>query len=350
MGSSTLSDPYVAAAFWTGLGALLLTLLLSLQIIRLRILLRRRERRDQAVHRKWRPLLNTAIVGEMPRLPSTLPKKEIQPFLTLWLHLQFSLRGEAQEALNEIARRLHIDEIARRMLAHGNRAEKLSAVLVLGYMRDPQAWERLLHFAADKDNLLSLNAVWGALRINPEAGLQKLLPSLLERQDWAMTRVVSILQEVGEGAHRALTTMIPTLPPEHLPHALRLVEAMRVAMPTSLLIQLLRSDSPTLLVTALRCINTPEPLPQTRALLRHEDWRVRVQVAKALGRIGNRDDIAGLIALLQDSEWWVRYRAAQALTELPEFSLEDIQRLRNALNDRFAVDMLSQVMAERGLA
>ena len=42
--SSTLSDPFIAAAVWTGLGALGLTLLLSLQIVGLRMALRRRPR------------------------------------------------------------------------------------------------------------------------------------------------------------------------------------------------------------------------------------------------------------------------------------------------------------------
>lgn len=39
--SSTLSDPYLVVAFWTGLGAMGATLLLAAQVVRLRIGLRR---------------------------------------------------------------------------------------------------------------------------------------------------------------------------------------------------------------------------------------------------------------------------------------------------------------------
>jgi HEAT repeat protein len=347
---STLSDPYVAVAFWTGLGALLITALLSLQIIRLRISLRRRERYEKAVHEKWRPLLNAAIVGEGPQLPTKLSRKELEPFLKLWLHLQLSLRGDAQEALNDLARSLHIEESARRMLAAGNRAGKLSAILVLGYMRDSHAWPQLLDHATRRDNLLSLNAVWALLRIDPKAGLEKLLPSIVEREDWALPRIVSILRETGQDSREALAGPLLNLPPEHLPHALRLAEAMRVEVPAPLLAKLLRSGSSALQVTALRCVNTPDSLPLVRLLLHHADWRVRVQVAKALGRIGDRNDISSLVELLRDSQWWVRYRAAQSLIGLPGLSLEDIRSLRNILADRFAVDMLAQVMAERGQA
>lgn len=328
----------------------MLTALLGLQIVRLRILLRRRERYEKAVQEKWRPVFNAAIVGEAPDVTAQLPKKELKPFVQLWLHLQFSLRGQAQEALNEVARGLHVDAYARQMLAHGDRAERLSATLLLGYLRDTLAWAQLLNLAGSKDHLLSLNAVWALLRISPQAGLETLLPLVVERQDWPLPRVVSILQEVGDDAYQALADLISELPPERLPQALHLAEALRMSLPGALLTRLLTTESAALLVPALRCINTPEPLPQVRALLRHPDWRVRVQIAKALGRVGDRNDIAVLVELLRDSEWWVRYRAAQSLSSLPGVSRADMHQLRNMLADRFAVDMLAQVMAEKGLA
>jgi hypothetical protein len=87
-----------------------------------------------------------------------------------------------------------------------------------------------------------------------------------------------------------------------------------------------------------------------RALLAHADWQVRVQAAKALGRIGERGDAARLVALLGDAEWWVRYRAAQSLVELPALSQADFDAVRAGLTDRFAVDMLAQVLAEKEIA
>jgi len=73
---------------------------------------------------------------------------------------------------------------------------------------------------------------------------------------------------------------------------------------------------------------------------------VRVQAARALGRVGERSDAERLVALLGDAQWWVRYRAAQALLELPALSRADLDALRASLTDRFAADMLSQAMAE----
>ena len=57
-----------------------------------------------------------------------------------------------------------------------------------------------------------------------------------------------------------------------------------------------------------------------------------------------------LLPLLADAQWWVRYRAAQALTRLPAIGEKDVmQRIRDEQTDRFACDVLDQVMAERNI-
>ena len=68
--------------------------------------------------------------------------------------------------------------------------------------------------------------------------------------------------------------------------------------------------------------------------------------ARALGRIGNTSDQALLLDLVEDRNWWVRYRAAQALASLPGLSRGDLAAMRARTSDRFAADMLDQVLAE----
>jgi hypothetical protein len=131
-------DPILAVAFWTGIGALFLTLLLAAQIVRLRVALRRRQRREARVLARWRPLLNSAIVGEVPGALPPLAANERDHFIKLWVHLQASLRGEAGAALNDIAHRLQLDLEARGMQT---RAIDDSATT---FQRDKPALERLL--------------------------------------------------------------------------------------------------------------------------------------------------------------------------------------------------------------
>jgi HEAT repeat protein len=339
-------DPFVAAAIWTGFAALVLTMLLALQIIGMRMMLRRRQRSDARALSRWRPLLNAAIVGEMPASLPPLRRGERLPFLRLWAHLQGSLRGEANEALNEVARRLGIDAYARSLLGRGSRPARLLAALVLGHLHDTDAWPGLLRMAGQPDNTVSLTALWALVRIDPQAASDYMVPLFIEREEWALSLAAGILQQATEPAAAALTRLLPQLGEDKLPRALRIAEALHLALPAGVLKAALDSGSMPVVIAGLRGVRTPAALPEVRALLAHEDWQVRVQAARALGRVGERGDAERLVLLLGDREWWVRYRAAAALLELPALARADLEALRASLTDRFAADMLSQAMAE----
>jgi HEAT repeat protein len=344
------ADPVLAAAFWTGIAALALTLALGLQIVRLRMALRARARRDARVLARWRPLLNAAIVGECPATLPPLARADRLHFIKLWIHLQASLRGEAGAALSDIARRLHLQDEARAMLGRRARTERLLAALLLGHLGDRDAWPQLLRMAVGDDVTLSLTALWALVRIDPQAAAEVLTPMFIEREDWAMSHVAGILKQASGQVAAVLAGMLPRLPAARLPRALRIAEALRIEPPAELLAGALADGSVAVVTAALRTVETPGVLPQVRALLGHEDWQVRVQAAKALGRIGGREDVERLAVLLADREWWVRYRAAQALLELPWMGAPELAALQASLTDRFAADILAQAVAEQRAA
>ncbi|WP_151636700.1 HEAT repeat domain-containing protein [Noviherbaspirillum aerium] len=348
--SSTLSDPLLAAAFWTGFAALIVTLLLAGEIVNLRMALRRRQRREQAALAKWRPVLNAAIIGDIPESLPRLRRGERLVFLKFWVHLHQSLRGSASADLNEVAMRLRCDVLARELLVGRRRAARLLATLVLGHLRDRESWDLLQKQAASDDSTASLYSLWALVQIDPKAAAGTMMPFFIGRDDWALSQVVSILQEAREDCAEVLEQIIPELSDNRLPRALQLAEALRADLPPTMQAGMLRHESVTVLVTALRIASSPAVCGEVRAHVAHPDWRVRVQVAKALGRIGGREDVEPLTRLLNDSEWWVRYRAAQALAELPFLEPGELERLRNEASDRYAADMLTQVLAEKEMA
>jgi HEAT repeat protein len=326
-----------------------MAILLSLQIVRLRLALRRSERIEQRAIDKWRPVLHAAIVGEQPELPR-MQDRERLPFLKLWVHLQRSLRGDARDALNAVARNLALDAPSRRLLDSGKRAERLLAALTLGYLRDQQAWPQLLALSALPDRTLALTASWALIRIDPQAAAERIMPQFLDSEDWALPHVAGMLQEAAAPAGEALARLLPGLPEAQLPRALRMAEALRMQVPSSVLARALGSGDIGLLVAALRSVTMPDAIDAVHHLLGHAHWQVRVQAARALGRIGEPGDIERLAQLLADPEWWVRYRAAQSLVELANLYGEPLDGVRAQLSDRFASDMLAQVMAEKGQA
>jgi HEAT repeat protein len=217
---------------------------------------------------------------------------------------------------------------------------------VLGHLRDRAAWPLLLPLAALSDSALSLTALWALVRVDPDAAADYLTPLFIEREDWALSHVAGILQQAADPTAAVLGRILPGLPPERLPRALRIAEALRVPLPGPVLAGALRSSAVPVVIAGLRSVITPDTIGDVRALLGHEDWQVRVQAARALGRIGERADAERLTAMLADPQWWVRYRAAQALRELPALSRADLEAVRASVTDRFAADMLEQVLAE----
>ena len=98
---------------------------------------------------------------------------------------------------------------------------------------------------------------------------------------------------------------------------------------------------------ALDALWHPDDAHWARSGAVHAQWFVRVAAAKALARLGVAEDCRPLTVLLSDTSWWVRYRAAQALARLPGMTREELLRMRESAGDRYAADMLGQVISEQ---
>jgi HEAT repeat protein len=345
----TLTDPFLRAAFWIGLAAVVMIVLLVLQIIGLRLRLRARERRAARVVAHWRPVMTAVLADERPRdLPALARADEID-FFKLWLHFQGSLRGEARASLNWLALDLGCDTIALRLLARGGRGEKLLAILVLGHLGQQAAATALEGAARTRDRLLAVHASLALVQIDPQLAARAMAPGLVVNAGWPVREVVTVLSGARDECAPVMTSMLAMLDAHQLPRLLQVMEGLRIPVAGADLAHLLKTGSAEVQTAALRIVSEPSMRGPVLQLLGHEDWHVRMHAAKALGRIGRRDDVPALMALLSDREWWVRYRAAQVLAGLPFMKPSEVRQIALEASDRFAGDMLRQVMAESGM-
>ncbi len=346
----TTSDAVIMLAFWTGAGAIVLTIVLFMQILLLRVRLVMRKRRDQVLIDRWRPLLVQALDTPVAQLPR-LPYRDVSTFLSLWNHLHESLRGESKASLNRVASAVGLGSILARMLKNGGARERLIAVVSLGNLRDRSSWEVLVLWAGSDKPALSLAAARALVLIDTSESLPILFPLILNRTDWSSARVASILREAGATSVAPyLNKAVRTAGPEQLPRLLRYMQAVcPMESLTSIRMVLEKAEDDHVISTALQVYSDPSNLNAVRNLLQHPRWHIRVQAASALGRLGAPGDDVRLKRLLSDEQWWVRYRAAQALASLPFLELEDLRRIKAEQTDRFARDILDQVMAEANL-
>lgn len=334
-----------------GLLSMVVTVGLLLQVLALRARSRRRQAVQARVVARWRPLLLRAAAGDEEQ-PPALPRREREPLLLLWNQMQDGLRGSAHEGLNRFAAALGLPALARRAALRGGGSRRVLGLHTLGHVRDPADWDILAALLPQPRSFVSLAAARALLQIDARRAAPLVLDEFLARTDWPVPRLGTLLREAGADAiGLALSDRLLDQPPAQQVRLLPLARVTEAPGRGSVIEGVLaRATDTGVLAVSLQQVHGPASLRRVRELCTHADWHVRSFAALALGRLGGAPERAQLIAMLADREWWVRYRAAQALLGLPGVDELAARALAAGLTDRYARDMLRQVLAEREYA
>lgn len=319
-------------------------------MLRIRLLLR--QKRERAFAAQWQPLLAECVFS-VPAVLPRVPKDMGYHFLKLWNFQHESLAGSVRANLESLGTAMQLEEVARRMMHSGNLRERLMAVITLGHLKDRTQWHELRALVSDPSPVLSLAAARALLDIDSSVTLPWMVTVMAAREDWPLARVVMMLKEVGPdrvtfplvAAGEAALSSEAGGPV--VVRLLRMMEVGHLERVSPVAVQAIRQkNSPEVIAAALRLISDPRELGVIRELTAHEVWFVRAGAVRVLGGIGDATDRSRLVGMLSDAHWWVRYRAARALLALPGARIEDIEKVRDSLDDPYAADMLSQVVAE----
>jgi HEAT repeat protein len=355
LASSTLSDPILKLVVWISLALLVVLLLLVFQIVILRINLISRTAREKRFLEIWRPALANCIISGEVILP-TLAKADQINFLKLWNHLQESLRGDAKNRLNDLAKKCGILDYSRTLLRKNNLRLQLLAINTLGHLGDRSSWLEILQLARLPDPLISLAAARALFQIDANDALDDVVVELLEREDWPTAQLAILLEELGnerifEILSNTASSLASSTDPVELEKLKRLLRLLEIA-PYQLVILSIRTilsvtTDDEVIAQCLKFLRKPDDLHFVLRYLNHTNWVVRLQAARAFGLIGSREDLPRLSKLLSDPVWWVRYRTAQTILELISEGSAEMSALRAQLTDRYAQDMLDMVIAEK---
>ena len=178
------------------------------------------------------------------------------------------------------------------------------------------------------------------------------MPLIAARRDWPRTKVSMMLRKMDTAAlSAALCAAVVSADDRTRVHLLQFAALADAADIDRLAERLLtESDHPGVLGAALKLISGYNGIPRIGELTSHPVFFVRMHAAAALGRAGEREHLHLLEDLLADNEWWVRYRSAQAIVSQPFLGPNALRQLRDRQHDRYARDMMTQGMAEVGLA
>lgn len=342
-------------ALWTAQISVLATLAIFIFILISRALYKFRQKRKGGLIKAMRPILAEVALGEKEGNLATLPvhsKRIGNLFLHQWNVVQESLTGNSSSRLNKLARRLHLDSLARALLDHRQLRMRLLAAATLGHMRDRQAWRPLLTTLDSKNSLVSQVSARALCQIDPGRGAQELVKRIPDRHDWPAGRVATILAETGqEYVEKPLYAALAAATPKQAISLLKFVPLFSVSRRDAPIRDILEgATDPALIAACLKVLRDPSQLPLVRKLTAHKTWYVRVHAITFLGQAGVAQDADIITRALTDSEWWVRYRAAQALYEMPWIDVPKLRSIQEKQVDQFARDILDQVISEASFA
>lgn len=345
-------DPMLAVVFQVGVGILACSFLMLTAVFLLRIRLLLRQRRERFYEAQWQPLL-AECVFDVPAILPQVPRNMRYHFLKVWNFHHESLVGRARTNLVALAGAMHLGDVAHDLMGAADLRQRLIAVMTLGHLGDRKQWHDLRALVADPSPMLSLTAARALLDIDAAATLAWLVTVMAAREDWPLARVVGMLKDAGsdrvtlpliaaaeaaarmEGGERQVVRLLQMMEVAHTEHVAPV--AGRIAREVA---------DPELIAAALRLVQDPRDLDIVRIHAGHENWSVRAAAVQVLGRIGGVTDRSLLVGMLSDRHWWVRYHAAHALLALPGTRIEDLEKIRGTLDDRYAADMLTQAIAE----
>lgn len=346
MGNVT-GTPEIIIAWWVAVATFGVSVVMLAAIVVLRQRALRRDRADAQARGYWSGVFQQVLAGA--EVAAHAPVRRFQPgLLEAWNAVHESLDEVQARVLQPLARQIGLGGICRGFL-DGSYHDRAMALVALGHQRDRDSFDVLVPFLRDPSPLVSLCAARALAQIDPPQAMALFVPMIVERGDWVPGNVARILSENRDGS--AARELSGALLHANTDTAVRLVRFLADIDPVQAA-GVIRGllDAPVddhVISVCLQVLRDPADRGRVRQLLAAPRWHVRMHAASALARIGDAGDSEHLEPLLADPVWWVRYRAAQAIAALPEVGSAGLARLRARQQDRYAQDIIDQVLAEK---
>jgi HEAT repeats len=352
------TDFYWTASVWVSLVTIALMAFVILALLLLKRRRMQQRQKDLDFDQHWQGLMISTALGDATTLPafSPLSKDDQWRLLKLWIRMQMMLEGAARDRLRVLGQELNLHAVALHYFHSHRRPEQLLSLMCLGFLKDNSVWHEIEQMLHDKSRSISMHAAWALLALDGEKAAAHALEVLMDRSEGDLVQASSLFKPFAGLLHQAWHQEFIHLNhlqsqegrSQSLVRLLRIAIALEMPIDDQLLLPLLSTDTDIEeLLAALKLVNTTTSISVICEQASNPNWQVRTQVASALGRLGSIHELPVLEKLITDSQWWVRYRAAQAI--IHSQWLTDQELLVRAANwtDRFAKDMIQQVIAER---
>jgi HEAT repeat protein len=321
-----------------------------------------RNRLQNSRRRRIEPHLERFLLeGDSSGLHALSMKDRDQHLAPLMVERMHVLRGAERLRMAGLAGDLGLLVKYRSDLSSRGRWRRARAVERLGYFGGPDEASAIAALLEDEreDETVRAVAARSLARIGSEAAVEALVRTLDNPSELTRLRVAENLDRVGQPAVPPLVALLEEAPdPERAraPYgpifASRILGGLRAQEARPALRTAARDgnnpDIRAQAAKALGSIGDTEDVPLLVEAAKDEQWPVRVQAANALGAIGDPTTIPKLEALIADREWWVRTASAGALVNMGRSGEDALVRLLGS-PDPYARDRAAATLEKRGI-
>nr|MDQ3327205.1 HEAT repeat domain-containing protein [Chloroflexota bacterium] len=230
------------------------------------------------------------------------------------------VRGAERDRLRHLAGELGLTDAYLELLEAPRRWHRAQAAENLGYFGGPAAVGALTRLLSDGDETVRAVAARALARIGTPEGANALARALDDPSELTSLRVAENLERLGVPAIGPLIAALGGRNSRGPVLAARILGNLRAAEAREALLAAARSgqdeDLRAQATRALGKIGDPDDLPAILHSSRDSAWPVRAQAANALGLIGELSTVPALKKMAMDREWWVRANATSTLARM----------------------------------
>ncbi len=300
----------------------LITILLAITVLILRLKNNLRAHRLHRLEQFWERLLMGIITADdeedWPDIP--VRRHHRQFFLQYLYRYSQRLQGSEMRRIRSLALP-HLHVLTRRKL--GEYPElRARNINILGVFGIPEFLTDIRRALGDRSPIVAMSAARSLARPDYPEHCRFILPVLTRFNEWSMSFLASMLQEMGPKAAPQLREAVAD-ESESSRTRIACLEALRSLgdLPSAgIAVEVLeQSDDAELQAACLRLLGelgTPEHLGGVLASLHSSAVIVRIHALKALGTLGSHAEATAVEAALKDPSPWVVLHAVRTLARL----------------------------------
>ena len=241
--------------------------------------------------------------------------------INIILDLKKSLSGSSRAQLLEIAATLELSDHALRKLRRSSFNTQVQGLREISGLQlsDPTVWERVKQIQHSRHAALSQEASLTLIKIGDSPDLSFLNTFSTSLSQWQQIHIHHCLRNFERHQLPDFSQWLTSDNESIVLFSLRMIAEFQQQQARELVISQLFHKSANIVTEAIYTVSQlkiTDAIPTLISLLHQPNPRIQISSIRAIGQLGNNQQINALDNLLRDSSYWVRQATSEAIAQL----------------------------------